>query len=1368
MEINRSGFLGVIAALVLLPTAQAAERWDAPFADDPKAIVEAARSIPAPDDQGMIVLLEQHQYTIDASRRTVSTTRKVFRLMKQDAVEDWSSVEQEYQPWHESRPEMRARVISADGAVHWLDPKTISDSPVNEYDSSIFSDRRVLRAPLPAIAAGAVVEYEIVVRETAPLFEAGVTRRVTLVDNVPIQRFRLSIEVGKNVLLRTGSQLIPESAIRRQTPGGLTRVEVELGPISARKTFEANLPSDTSRYPYFSFSTGRSWQEVAASYDRIVDQQIRSPDLKSLLEGIDLTGRPAAVAARLAAKLHEEIRYTGVEFREAEIVPRTPGETLKRKYGDCKDKAAMLVAMLRAAGLNAHVALLDSGFETDIDADLPGLGVFDHAIVYVSGDDPLWIDATAAETRVGDLPPGDQGRLALVASPTTAALVRTPETQASDNWRTHTIEIRMSDFGPGEFRETIEAGGSMETRMRQLYDGGDATKTKEALERYVKRDFLAKSLGQFTATKKDNFSDKFRLTVQALNARRATTDMNDAATVLFPYLVFQELPYPTTSGLEDEQEQEKTEPRKHDFVFPVPHQIEYRYRILPPAFFKPRDLPSSVDVKLGSANYTRTFRTNPDGTIDAVFRFDTGKRRLSPAELEALREGLRQYDKQVPEVITFVSEASQYIALGEVGKALQLVQENAAKHEGQGAAQVRLSRMLVTAGAVESAIAVANRVIRQEPSSSQAWQTLGWAHQHDGFGRRFQGNWNPAEAERCYREAIKLDPDDVTPRIDLAILLEHNARGQQYGKGARLDEAVTLYREIMKTSPGSGVQRNLAIALLYAGRYQEAKDEAKKVPSAELQAVISTVVTAVSGGADRAIIEAQSYADDRATALNLAAASETLTELRQYDNALELMKAAARLVNIREFQARVELIGKIKHYESALYPQSDPRYPVQQWVVELFSAEPDIARLKPLFAKREGWAGWNRHQAELDLAVTRGQLESLGFRQENLLDLIVSLLELKEQGEDGRGYRISGMTPFGGQLPVLYVIREDGQYRILGSSDRPENVGELALELVQRNEIKSAQWWLDRVVADLRPESPDGTGGPAARFLWSGLTEETRGPDAIRVAAASLIGRYSVSEKAIQILKDARAKSTNRVERGQLDLALCESLEKAQKWNELLIVAERLAAIHPFGDDGFRFIVKAETGLGQWKQLRTEADRRLKSAPGSLTALQAMATSTVHTGNREGAAEYLKQMAASPFGGQKDRLFEAWVSMLVGKADRDLLTRLNHATEFGGQISADYWYTLGMLQVFLDKPEEAQRSLAKALDSDDFAALDARPWALVGKIYERYGLNDAAAVAYRKARSSPQSNEMAKWAVALIVPENAKQVEEMRPAARLQ
>ena len=113
---------------------------------------------------------------------------------------------------------------------------------------------------------------------------------------------------------------------------------------------------------------------------------------------------------KLLAAVQRMVRYTGIEFGNAAIVPRMPREILTRRFGDCKDQAALLVAMLRAAGLQADVALLFAGTGPDVVPELPGLGGFNHAIVRMGGDPPLWIDPTVHCLPVGRLPRPDQGR----------------------------------------------------------------------------------------------------------------------------------------------------------------------------------------------------------------------------------------------------------------------------------------------------------------------------------------------------------------------------------------------------------------------------------------------------------------------------------------------------------------------------------------------------------------------------------------------------------------------------------------------------------------------------------------------------------------------------------------------------------------------------------------------------------------------------------------------------------------------------------------------------------------------------------------------------------------------------------------------
>lgn len=124
---------------------------------------------------------------------------------------------------------------------------------------------------------------------------------------------------------------------------------------------------------------------------------------------------------------------------------------------------------------------------------------------------------------MGNIPPADQGRLALIASRESIALVKTPESPAENSRSKHTIEMHLSGFGPGEVDEVSEAHGSSEARFRQRYGGRDDKNTKEELERYVKRDFLAESVGEYAVTPRSDFSHEFKLQLTAKQAKRTFT-----------------------------------------------------------------------------------------------------------------------------------------------------------------------------------------------------------------------------------------------------------------------------------------------------------------------------------------------------------------------------------------------------------------------------------------------------------------------------------------------------------------------------------------------------------------------------------------------------------------------------------------------------------------------------------------------------------------------------------------------------------------------------------------------------------------------------------------------------------------------------
>jgi transglutaminase-like putative cysteine protease len=177
------------------------------------------------------------------------------------------------------------------------------------------------------------------------------------------------------------------------------------------------------------FSTGQSWAAVANAYRQLAEAHIDPDKVKSLLPSTPAATRLELIQ-RLVTRLHKEIRYTGIEFGRASLQPALAADIIKHHYGDCKDKAAVLVAVLRAVGIPAHLALLDSGPGRDVTTELPGMNEFDHAIVYVPADDKgapaLWIDATAEYAQVSSLPRMDQGRQPLASNRCIDGLIQWP------------------------------------------------------------------------------------------------------------------------------------------------------------------------------------------------------------------------------------------------------------------------------------------------------------------------------------------------------------------------------------------------------------------------------------------------------------------------------------------------------------------------------------------------------------------------------------------------------------------------------------------------------------------------------------------------------------------------------------------------------------------------------------------------------------------------------------------------------------------------------------------------------------------------------------------------------------------------------
>jgi tetratricopeptide (TPR) repeat protein len=99
------------------------------------------------------------------------------------------------------------------------------------------------------------------------------------------------------------------------------------------------------------------------------------------------------------ALVQDRVRYVALAMGNGGLVPANADTTWSRRFGDCKAKTAMLLAILHALGIKAEPVAANALSGDGIDARLPMIGLFNHVLVRAMiGEKTYWLDGT----RSGD------------------------------------------------------------------------------------------------------------------------------------------------------------------------------------------------------------------------------------------------------------------------------------------------------------------------------------------------------------------------------------------------------------------------------------------------------------------------------------------------------------------------------------------------------------------------------------------------------------------------------------------------------------------------------------------------------------------------------------------------------------------------------------------------------------------------------------------------------------------------------------------------------------------------------------------------------------------------------------------------------
>ncbi len=356
-----------------------------------------------------------------------------------------------------------------------------------ELESQLYDGRLSVVLFVEDLRVGDVLEYAYTLKGQNPVFEDRYSGSFDVEWSAPLRRmrWRLLCPPDRRLVVRShGTSLAP--TVRETSVGREYLLETWDTPAIPG---EKKIPTWHDHWGSVQISEWESWEEVVRWGQRLFEVRgTLPPDLAERVLRWKEMEPSAAVLAALRF-VQDEVRYLGIELGVGSHQPAPPGVVFERRFGDCKDKVLLFLAIVRALGLKADPVLVHSSLGRALDDWLPTPFAFDHAVARVEvGGRVHWVDPTASAQggKLAQVVFADYVR-ALILETGGAQLTPIPVRRPPSPTRTVRDRFVVSDpKGPVAF--TVES----------RYEAGDADWMRADLQRRS-RDEIGRSYLDFYA-----------------------------------------------------------------------------------------------------------------------------------------------------------------------------------------------------------------------------------------------------------------------------------------------------------------------------------------------------------------------------------------------------------------------------------------------------------------------------------------------------------------------------------------------------------------------------------------------------------------------------------------------------------------------------------------------------------------------------------------------------------------------------------------------------------------------------------------------------------------------------------------------------
>ncbi|MEK6300412.1 MAG: DUF3857 and transglutaminase domain-containing protein [Acidobacteriota bacterium] len=499
----------IIACFLLCGVALVPMRSNARAADDaPQWLRQAAGTAPGTYATNVpaVVLLSEQTIRVEEDGRVTTVERGAVRILSKEGREE-AIAHVSYMTDTGKVRDMRAWMIRPGGTVKKYGKDEVIDLAAAPND--VFNDVRVkLIAASDDAEPGGIFGYEWTTEDRSVFtqFDWDFQERLPVLAS----RFTITVPSG----WRAEGVMLNRDKVEPAVNGSsytwelrdLSSIEEEPAspPVTAlaARLAVSYFPPAEKRIGAGVFNT---WADVSRWLTGLSEGQAALDDA--------LAGKARQLTANAKTELEriqaigsyvQTVNYVSIQTgigRGGGYRPHTAIEVFAKSYGDCKDKANLMRAMLKAAGIQSYLVSIYSGDPFYVRQEWPSPQQFNHCIIAVKVGEPthaativehpslgrlLIFDPTDDSTPVGDLPDHEQGSFALIIAGDAGALLKMPETPPEANRLDRQADVVLS------------ADGSITANVRERSVGQSAVSYRREFRGLSRADYVKRIEGWIT------------------------------------------------------------------------------------------------------------------------------------------------------------------------------------------------------------------------------------------------------------------------------------------------------------------------------------------------------------------------------------------------------------------------------------------------------------------------------------------------------------------------------------------------------------------------------------------------------------------------------------------------------------------------------------------------------------------------------------------------------------------------------------------------------------------------------------------------------------------------------------------------------